>query len=108
MPLLVSSSKLYPESGILPLLLLAFSFLWNKSDVSNTQSLVLLLNWIGLSNCSAPNLAPTPAELCKWTAVWGSIIINNPTLIQLLSTLLSRDSQLLLRPTEKFNYSAPK
>ena len=43
--------------------------------------------WKG-ANCSTPNLDPTPAELCQWTAVWGSILIHNPTLL-LYSTLLA-------------------
>ena len=50
--------------------------------------------------CSAPNLSPTPTELCQWTTVQGSIIIHIPTLYSLLLLLLL-DSHLLPRPIEK-------
>ena len=52
--------------------------------------------------CSAPNLSPTPTELCQWTTVWGSIIIHIPTLYYSL-----RDSNLLPRPTEKNQLLSP-
>ena len=39
--------------------------------------------------CSAPNLSPTPTELCQWTTVRGSIIIHIPTLSLLLLSLYS-------------------
>ena len=70
----------------------------------NYMKLLLQLSLLSKINCSAPNLSPTPVELCQWTTVRGSIIIHNPT--TLYYSLYSGDSHLLLRPTEKFNYTA--
>ena len=44
--------------------------------------------FIAIRNCSAPNLAQTPAEPWQWTAVWGSIIIHHPTTTTTTTTTL--------------------
>ena len=56
-------------------------------------------------NCSAPNSAPTSAELSQYTAVRGNIIIHIPTLLYSLSLSLST---LLLLPGKRLLTFQPK
>ena len=60
-----------------------------------------------MSNCSAPNLTPTSAELQQWTTVRGSIIIHIPTLSTTTLSLLYAIAIYSPGQQKKFNYSAP-